>query len=335
MTMTHVVSVSGGKDSTALYLRAMERGLPFQAVFADTGNEHDWTYEFVRRLPELTGGPDIQWVKADFSRQLAKKREFVSRVWSAEGVPASKVERAIALLQPTGNPFLDLCLWKTRFPASKARFCTDELKIAPMFETVQRPILEAGTTLISWQGVRSEESLARSGLPRLQRINPVPFSMPAALKKMGEAWKAFAFRPLIDWKTEEVFAYHRRHSIPWNPLYDHGMGRVGCMPCIMCKKDEMRSIAHQFPEHIDKIEEWEAIVSEVNKKGISTFFNVTDDPTLSEGYDRDDYDWSLSRVGIRARVEWSKTTRGGRQYDALAFMQADFNTSCNQWGACE
>jgi hypothetical protein len=35
----HLVSVSGGKDSTAVYLLAMESGRPFRAVFADTGNE--------------------------------------------------------------------------------------------------------------------------------------------------------------------------------------------------------------------------------------------------------------------------------------------------------
>lgn len=335
MTMMHVVSVSGGKDSTALYLRAMERGLPFRAVFADTGNEHEWTYDFVRDLPGLTGGPDIEWVKADFTEKLARKREYVARVWPDEGVPLDQVERAVSLLHPTGNPFLDLCLWKTRFPSSKTRFCTDELKLVPMFQAVQRPILEAGHTMISWQGVRHEESLARRDLPRLQRINPVPYSLPAAVRRSGEAWMAYAYRPLVDWLEGEVFAFHRKHSIAWNPLYDHGMGRVGCMPCIMCKKDEMRSIADRFPEHIDKIEEWEAVVSDVSKRGNSTFFNVTDDPLLSNGWEGADYDWSLSRTGIRARVEWSKTSRGGLQYDALALMQADFNTSCNQWGACE
>ena len=42
----HVVSVSGGKDSTATYLLALEQtGGDFDAVFADTGNEHEATYE--------------------------------------------------------------------------------------------------------------------------------------------------------------------------------------------------------------------------------------------------------------------------------------------------
>ncbi|NSX92670.1 phosphoadenosine phosphosulfate reductase family protein [Agrobacterium tumefaciens] len=311
MTLAHVVSVSGGKDSTALYLRAMERGLPFRAVFADTGNEHEWTYDFVRELPGRTGGPEIQWVKADFSARLAKKRKFVARVWPIKGVPMDKVEKALALLHPTGNPFLDLCLLKTRFPSARARFCTDDTKLVPIFEQVYRPIVDTGTTLISWQGVRHEESLARADLPRLQRINPVPFSMPAALRALGENWKTYAYRPLIEWTVDDVFAYHRKHGIAHNPLYDAGMGRVGCMPCIMCRKDEMRAIADRFPDHIDRIADWEALVSDVSKRGNSTFFNIQDDPLLSNGWDKDDYDWSLENTGIRARVEWSRTSRGG------------------------
>lgn len=332
--LANIVSVSGGKDSTATYLRAIERGLPFSAVFADTGNEHEWTYDFVRALPDKTGGPSIQWVKANFTERLSRKREYIARRWPLEGVPEDKVEKAISLLQPTGNPFLDLCLWKTRFPSAKTRFCTDELKIAPMYREVQRPLLAAGQTLISWQGVRAQESLARSVLPRFQRINPVPFSMPVLEKKIGLSWKAYAYRPLIAWSTEDVFAFHRRHGVAWNPLYDRGMGRVGCMPCVMCKKDEMRAIATHFPDHIDRIEEWEVLVSEVSKRSNSTFFNICEDPVLAEEFEN----WGiqpLSRIGIRARVEWSKTSRGGRQYDAFLDEAEAFGTSCDEWGACE
>ncbi|WP_320200703.1 hypothetical protein RMR16_025150 (plasmid) [Agrobacterium sp. rho-13.3] len=36
----HLVNVSGGKDSTATYLLALESGRAFRAVFADTGSPH-------------------------------------------------------------------------------------------------------------------------------------------------------------------------------------------------------------------------------------------------------------------------------------------------------
>ena len=49
----HVVSLSGGKDSTAMLLLMMERGWPIDAVLnADTGMEFPEMYEHLRRLDE-------------------------------------------------------------------------------------------------------------------------------------------------------------------------------------------------------------------------------------------------------------------------------------------
>jgi 3'-phosphoadenosine 5'-phosphosulfate sulfotransferase (PAPS reductase)/FAD synthetase len=326
----HVVSVSGGKDSTATYLLALERrertGRDFIAVFADTGNEHDWTYDFVRALAGKTGGPEPIWVKADFAADMARKRDFIARKWPLDGVPMPTVVRALELLHPTGNPFLDLCMMKGRFPSSGRRFCTDELKIKPMFMAVQRPILEAGLALISWQGVRAEESLARRDLPKWQVLNPVPYSMPKAVKALEANWRAYAYRPLIDWNTQEVFDFHTKHGLAWNPLYDNNMSRVGCFPCIMVQKDELRAIANRFPGEIDRIEEWEGIVSQVSKRGVSSFFSHDKTPGAHVA------DASLPTPNVRSVVDWSRTSRGGRQYDLLL---ADVGTACSVWGACE
>lgn len=78
--MKRIVSFSGGKDSTALYLWALERtGGDFIPVFADTGHEHPLTLDFVRDLPRKTGGPDIRTVKADFADAIARRRMFIAR----------------------------------------------------------------------------------------------------------------------------------------------------------------------------------------------------------------------------------------------------------------
>ena len=326
----HVVSVSGGKDSTATYLLAMERrersGRQFTAVFADTGNEHEWTYDFVRELAQKTGGPDPVWVKADFTSDMERKRGFIARKWPLDGVPQHIVDRAVELLHPSGNPFLDLCMMKGRFPSSGRRFCTDELKIKPMFMAVQRPLLEAGRRLISWQGVRSEESLARRDLPMWQKLNPVPYSMPKAVKDLEAGWRAYAYRPLIAWKTQEVFDFHTKHGLAWNPLYDNGMSRVGCFPCIMVQKDELRNIADKFPGEVNRIEEWERIVGEVAKRGVSSFFSHDKTPGAHVA------DPSLPSPNVRRVVEWSRTSHGGKQFDLLL---ADVGTACSTWGACE
>ena len=51
-----VVSVSGGKDSTAACLYMKELGLEYEAIFFDTGWEHPDTYDYVENyLPTVVG----------------------------------------------------------------------------------------------------------------------------------------------------------------------------------------------------------------------------------------------------------------------------------------
>ncbi len=185
MSIIHVVSVSGGKDSLATLLIALARfgRRSVIAVFADTGNEHADTYAYLDYL-EAQLGLKILRLKANFDAEIANKRVFIANdrrtrrqydkvprldadgntvyrknnqgeielelVWK-RGEPdvvaiprmrkahgrlvrwSNKAKRrALAVLHPTGNPFLDLCLWKGRMPSRKAQFCTEQLKRDPM-----------------------------------------------------------------------------------------------------------------------------------------------------------------------------------------------------------
>jgi len=283
----HLVSVSGGKDSTATYLLAMESGRPFRAVFADTGNEHELTLEYVARLPERTGGPVVDTVRADFTRQLAKHREYLLREWPKQGIPDAIVARAAELHEPTGIPFLDLCIAKGRFPSRMAQFCTEELKTIPITTQVVGPMLRSGPVL-QWLGIRAAESRNRARQPRYNH------------HESG----SMVWRPIFRWSIADVWAMHTKHGVDPNPLYAKGMGRVGCMPCINCRKDELRLIAVLFPKHIERIEAWEEVLASANKHQSSTFFAATTDPTDRPG----------AFAGIRKIADWAKTTRGGRQY---------------------
>ncbi|PBJ83738.1 phosphoadenosine phosphosulfate reductase [Lysobacteraceae bacterium NML93-0399] len=305
----HLVNVSGGKDSTAVYLRAMESGRTFRAVMADTGNEHEMTLEYVARLHERTGGPRVEIVRADFTRQLAQHREYLLREWPKQGIPEAIVQRAAELHEPTGNPFLDLCISKGRFPSRMAQFCTEELKTIPITTGPVAEMLTAGPVL-QWLGIRAEESRNRAKQPLFNR------------HESG----SMVWRPIFSWSVEDVWAQHRRHGLAPNPLYALGMGRVGCMPCINCRKDELRGIADQFPEHIDRIREWEQTLAEANKRGSATFFPAVTDPT--------DVDRPGTYSRIDTLVEWSRTSRGGRQFD-LFFQQQGGGGCTSDLGLCE
>ncbi|MBB5675540.1 phosphoadenosine phosphosulfate reductase family protein [Xanthomonas arboricola] len=308
-TVQHLVSVSGGKDSTATYLKAIESERQFQAVFADTGNEHEITLEYVATLAQPAGGPKIETVRADLTADLARHRDYILRVWPLQGIPQEIVDRSAALHTPSGNPFVDLCILKGRFPSRGAQFCTEELKVLPIVEQRVLPMLKSGPVL-QWVGIRAEESENRARQPIYNR------------HESG----SYLWRPIFDWKLKDVWAYHSRHGILPNPLYAMGFGRVGCFPCINCRKDELRLIADLAPEHIERIAEWEAIVAMVSKRQSATFFAPMKDPT--------DADTPGEYSRIHKVVEWSRTGRGGRQFD-LFFQQQPGGGCTSDLGLCE
>ncbi|WP_343740478.1 phosphoadenosine phosphosulfate reductase family protein [Delftia tsuruhatensis] len=364
MATKHVISVSGGKDSTAVLLLALERCPPGSVVpiFCDTGNEHQAVYDYLAYLEQALGVA-INRLRADFTERFALRRMFIARdqrtrrevlhlpVIDARGLPVParqpgsgaiitkqvktrdgsmktvevqktrkvagrKVRwtnkakrRALAVLHPSGNPFLDLCMLKGRFPSRKAQFCTEALKRDVAVE-FRLGLQEQGHRVISWQGVRRDESEARSDAKLAERIGP----------------GLWAFRPLVEWTAADVFAFCAARQIQPNPLYLQGASRVGCMPCINCRKDELRQISRRWPEHLQRISDWEQLVGRCSKRGFSTFF--------TDSHSAPDRRQVFADLNVWTRIAWSKTTRGGRQYDLLAGL--DEPTACaSAYGLCE
>lgn len=354
----NLVSVSGGKDSTATLLVAIERGVEnISGVFCDTGNEHQQTYDYIAYLQDATG-IQFRTLKQDFTDWWWRRRDYVRDKWPAklrrgrpgmwkwrgdkadlpaeappspvltftevaigkwewrpETLPLSDIEaddliaRVLSFLEkgPTGNPFLDLCIIKGRFPSRKAQFCTQFLKTEPATEYALE-LMADGSTLTSWQGIRAEESPGRAAQPEYE--------------DRGGGYSIL--RPIHKWTVDMVFDIHRRHGIKPNPLYLQGMGRVGCMPCINAAKDEVLEISKRFPEHIDRIEEWERIVGLVSKRSNATFFPAPGDNIGA---------WD--RGNIRAIVQWSKTQHGGRKVDMFRALQDESPMCASAYGLCE
>ena len=358
MHIRHVISVSGGKDSTATLLLALERVPREQivAIFCDTGNEIPVTHAYLDDL-ESHLGIRIHRLKADFSAEIAAKRRFIARdqrmkreyqrvpvrdalgclvpardsqglvryrtalkkgVEIQEVVPKTRKahgkkvrwsnkakRRALAVLHPTGNPFLDLCLWKGRFPSRKAQFCTEELKrnIAVAF---QLDLIDQGFPVVSWQGIRRDESPNRRHAKKIERIGP----------------KLWAFRPLVDWTAQQTVDFVRSQNCPLNPLYSQGQSRVGCV-CINTNKQGLAQTAYRYPEEIDRIEDWEWLVGQVSKRGFSTF--------MCDADDRKDRRAIFAELNIRARVEWAKGDNG----TVDLFDRLDLPVCASAYGLCE
>jgi len=204
-TIYHI-GVSGGKDSTAVLLWMVhESGIPkhkLDVTFCDTDNEHQWTYDQIALLNE-------------------------------------RVHPIQTLLPDRG--FFDLAMHKRRFPSTKARFCTQHLKIIPSQRHITG-LLTACRKVVAVSGVRGDESTDRAKLEEWD---------------YSSALLTLQWRPIIKWTIADVLAIHKKHGIPLNPLYSMGAQRVGCFPCIMSRKAEMRNITLNFPERITKIRDAE------------------------------------------------------------------------------
>lgn len=335
MNALAVVSVSGGKDSTACALLAIDRlGVEnCRFVFADTGHEHAFTVDYVRDYLPSALGASIDTVRADFARQIAGKREHVEHVWPTKGVPDEIIRRALAVLHPTGVPFLDLCLWKGRFPSRRAQFCTQHLKRIPL-DAYLLDRMGEGVEVESWRGIRRDESEARKDTaPR--ELTPEGFAI---------------VHPIHDWTAKQVVDYVVTKGVRLNPLYSQGMRRVGCMPCINCAKDELWEIANRWPQYIDVVREWESLVSMAAKRGMTTFFtdSAGRSPVPRPGWRREQEPaddgrmvdvWIepneavFARCAVDERVRWAETARGGRQID---FIRSTPPNGCaSVYGLCE
>src|SRR3546814_15740902 len=130
----------------------------------------------------------------------------------------------------------------TLFPYTtlfRSQFCTEELKrnIAVEFQV---DLIDQGHTVVSWQGIRRDESLNRRDALKFEPLG-------AGL---------FIYRPIVQWTANDVFEYAAQPDIKPNPLYLQGMGRVGCMPCINANQSELRQIGARFPEHLARHHAW-------------------------------------------------------------------------------
>ena len=293
------VSLSGGKDSTALALLSIEKEADARFIFCDTGNESPKTYAYIdyldEKLESMTGRK-ITRIKADFSREITQKQQKL--------IAAGETERAEACT-PTGIPFLDLAVLKGRFPSTMARFCTQKLKVEVVIKEFSK-YLQEGHDVKDWVGIRADESTRRAKMPEMELF----------LTDDQTGCEAWHYRPILKWTANDCFEMMKRHGVEPNPLYKEGFSRVGCFPCISCRKEELRIIAEKYPGVIDRLNDWEVKVGRASKRGgRSTFFTIT-------STNKTIYDFA----------EWAKTARGGKQYQ----LDIDDISACKSvYGLCE
>lgn len=227
--MKILVFYSGGKDSQASLIWACkEYGVQnCEAVFCDTGWENPVTYSHIEETTKQLG---VKLV-------ILKSKKY--------------------------DGFVDLAVKKGRFPSTKARFCTQELKAIPAVDYV----LSHKEHLIVIEGIRKNESMSRSLMePTCMYFKG--YFIPNAKGKTHsyrkkeiiqwcKVFNADKFRPVFEWTAEEVIKYIQDNGQQPNWLYYQGFSRVGCYPCIMARKRELKLIMDNDPKRWEELKQIE------------------------------------------------------------------------------
>jgi len=334
-----VLSISGGKDSTAAALYLEELGLEVHArTFQNTGWEHPDTYEHLDLLEQRLG-------------PITRLRVDVPILPGYE----ADVEELETMLGIVPSAMVRLCVWKGCFPGQGTRWCTQNLKTVP----AARWLATQDDAVENVVGVRRAESIARSQLPEREPMARVEVSPVVRLPDEGrwiELDHVEQWRPLVDWSEADVVAIHARHGLQMNPLYRRGAGRVGCWPCIFAGNKTDLPLLAQDDQRIAVIRRLEEIVNARAQArhaarvegGIKqrkdmpppTWFQIRDPvamarwraahPDAVEGVDENSRHLC---VPIDQAIEWGRTSRGGRQVPMFEAPHRDW--ACSRYGYCE
>jgi phosphoadenosine phosphosulfate reductase len=108
--------------------------------------------------------------------------------------------------------FLSLC--RILEPPSRImRWCCTVCKSRP----INKFYSQLPGDVLSFDGIRRMESSRRSDYPRVVHVQK--FS------------RQVAARPIVDWSSFAVWLYIFAEGLEYNPLYEYGYSRVGCMYC--------------------------------------------------------------------------------------------------------
>jgi phosphoadenosine phosphosulfate reductase len=199
----YTVMVSGGKDSSVITDLAIKSKIKCRFQTSWTGIEYPETVYFLRKEKERI-------------EKLGYSFEFI--------IPRDKNGKQITMWK---------MIEKYGFPTRQMRFCCKRLKEV------------AGRNSYCILGIRWAESTRRKNSRFIHEISGrlmMTNNDNEATRRLNENCmkkRKYMLNPIIDWNDDEAWEYIHSNKIPYNPLYDSGYKRIGCIGCPMIsnKKD--------------------------------------------------------------------------------------------------
>lgn len=222
------VNYSGGKDSEVILHLAIEAGVPFTAVNAHTTADAPETVYHIRKVftelkemgyaceikyPKYKGEPTSMWKLIPIKKSL----------------PTRLMRYCCAILkEPSGKNRVNILGVRADEPSKRSTYEVWSNYSPGMHKEYQR----------KWSQDHAEEVFAtakqiseESGKDLRER-DVWDCQMVTLAKKQ----KKLTCNAILEWTDEDVWDYIHEREIEYNPLYDEGWSRVGCIGCPVAGK---------------------------------------------------------------------------------------------------
>lgn len=250
-----IIAFSGGKDSEACILTAIEQGadinkmeLWHHEVDGKAGTFMDWpvTADYCRKFARAFG---IQiyfsWKQGGFKREMLRDKTLTAPTSfeTPEGVVTvggTRGKENTRLKFPQVSPDLSV------------RWCSAYLKIDVCAAALRNQDRFNNSRTLVITGERAEESASRA---KYKTFEPHK----ADNRNGKKARHIDHWRPVHAWPEQAVWDILRRHKVNPHPAYKLGWGRVSCASCIFGSKDQWASLFHVAPDHVNQIVHYEKL----------------------------------------------------------------------------
>lgn len=191
----YYVCISGGKDSSVIQQLCIMAGVKCQFYHNLTGLDHPETVYFLRREQERLGQMGYEF------NIVPPEKRIWQLIRDKKMLPTRIVRYCCSILKERGGADRFIVTGVRRAESTKRR----------------------DTPLASTRGASKSERVI------LQNDNTEKRRSVEHCVLQGK----IALNIIVDWSDEDVWEFIRTYNCPYNPLYDMGYKRVGCIGCPM------------------------------------------------------------------------------------------------------
>lgn len=189
----------------------------------------------------------FSWRDGGFKREMLRENQTTGDIYfEDENFDVVKVESR------KGERYQNT---RRKFPQVSAdlsvRWCSAYLKIDICATAIRKQKRFEGAKTLVLTGERGEESKARGQYNILEEDR--------SDLRNGKTKQRYVdhFRPIRDWKEEQVWEIIEKYNVRPHPAYEMGFGRVSCMKCIFGNADQFASAHAIDPEGTQEIADYE------------------------------------------------------------------------------